>query len=76
MTKTQKVRKRLPITGPAACWRSVDIKLACVKCGGKTSPMLQPGPSAFPRVWRGVLAPTRVVTAWAWVAASTCQDHR
>jgi hypothetical protein len=32
----------LPITGPAACWRSVDIKLACAKCGGRTSPMHSP----------------------------------
>src|ERR1035437_5180044 len=30
------------LTGPAACWRSPDIKLACAKCGGRTSPMHSP----------------------------------
>src|ERR1035437_866082 len=30
------------LTGPAACWRSPDIKLPCVTCGGRTAPMHSP----------------------------------
>jgi hypothetical protein len=44
MTKARK-RKHvgaLPITGSAACWRSVDIKLPCVTCGGRSAPVHSP----------------------------------
>src|ERR1035437_8197319 len=42
MTRKRKHAGVLPITGPSACWRSVDIKLACCKCGGRTAPMHSP----------------------------------
>src|ERR1019366_5754425 len=45
MAKSRKFKKHvgtLPIPGPYACWRSVDIKLPCLTCGGKTSPMHSP----------------------------------
>ena len=45
MAKSQGTRKRsklVPTTGPSQCWRSMDIKLPCVTCGGRTSPMHSP----------------------------------
>src|ERR1035437_6681031 len=45
MAKSQETRKRyklVPTTGPSQCWRSMDIKLPCVKCGGRTAPMHSP----------------------------------
>jgi hypothetical protein len=41
-TGPRKRSKLVPTTGPTACWRSVDIKLPCATCGGKTSPMHSP----------------------------------
>ena len=42
MTRKRKHAGVLPITGPSQCWRSMDIKLLCCKCGGRTAPMHSP----------------------------------
>jgi hypothetical protein len=42
MTRKRKHAGVLPITGPAACWRSTDIKAPCATCGGRTAPMHSP----------------------------------
>ena len=73
-TGPRKRSKLVPTTGPSQCWRSMDIKLPCITCGGRTSPMHSPirlagifcsehCPCCVPTVARPVPAPGKSLQA-------------